>query len=183
MPNKNIEVEIRSFITEEQHNRLLLFFSENAQFVKEDLQETHYFDCPEDIRIQKNNKGGKIWMKKGQIHDDSREEIEIFLDNEGVDKIAEILSSIGLRTEIKWIRNRKQFNWQGIKVCLDHTKGYGYIIELEKMETEENKEQALWELEKKAKELNINLTSKEEFEKRFQHYKQNWRTILENANK
>jgi uncharacterized protein YjbK len=46
-----IEVEIRSFITEEQYDNLLNFFKKNAKFVKEDEQETYYFESEQDLRI------------------------------------------------------------------------------------------------------------------------------------
>ena len=42
---ENIEVEIRSFISKEKYEELLEFFKQNAELVKEDFQETHYFDC------------------------------------------------------------------------------------------------------------------------------------------
>ncbi len=76
----NIEVEIRSFLSKEQYEQLLNFFKQNAQLVKEDDQETWYFEGEQDLRIQKNRLYSKIWLKKGKIHDDYREEIEIKLD-------------------------------------------------------------------------------------------------------
>jgi len=72
-----IEVEVRSFITKEKYDDLLKFFKMYAEFVKEDYQETYYFDSDADLRIQKNNFFSKIWLKKGKIHDDFREEVEI----------------------------------------------------------------------------------------------------------
>ena len=118
-------------------------------------------------------------MKKGQLHDDAREEIEIKTNKEDFEKAKEIFNSIGLNTEIKWLRDRKQFNWNEIKVCLDYTKGYGYIIELEQMSSEENKEKTLEELKQKLNELNIPLTSKEIFKEKYDSYKENWRDLIE----
>jgi uncharacterized protein YjbK len=60
----SIEVEIRSFITEIQYNEFLNFFVREGKTLGKDYQETYYFDCPEDLRIQKNDSGAKIWMKK-----------------------------------------------------------------------------------------------------------------------
>lgn len=176
----NLEVEIRSFITKTEYEELLKFFEENSKKVKEDFQETHYFDCKEDLRIQKNNSGAKIWMKKGKLHDDWREEIEIKLSNEDFDKIKNIFNSLGMETEIKWLRDRKQFDWNGTKVCLDFTKGYGYIIELEKITSQDEKEKVFAELQEKLKELNVKLTPKEEFDNKFNYYKENWRSLIEN---
>ena len=44
----NIEVEARSFITKEKYEEFLDFFNKNAKFVKEDYQETFYFDSEQD---------------------------------------------------------------------------------------------------------------------------------------
>ena len=174
----NIEVEIRSFITKEDYERLLKFFRENSELVKEDFQETLYFDCAQDLRIQKNNLGAKIWLKKGKIHDEAREELEVKINREDFEKIKNIFLSMGLNIEIKWLRDRKQFNWDGIKVCLDHTKGYGYIIELEKITNELEQGKVLEELKQKLRELNILLTPREKFEEKFDYYKRNWRNLI-----
>ncbi len=174
----NIEVEIRSFISKEKYEELLDFFKENSKQIKEDNQETHYFNCEQDLRIQKNNQGSKIWLKKGKIHDDAREEIEIFTRDDKFEELGRLFNNLGHEVEIKWLRKRNQFNWDGIKVCLDYTKGYGYIIELEKMSSEEDKENVLKELKNKLKELNIPLTPKEEFDEKFNHYKENWKELI-----
>lgn len=177
-PDKNIEVEIRSFISKEKYEELLEFFNKNAKFIGEDSQETHYFDCKQDLRIQKNNKGSKIWLKKGKIHDDAREEIEIFTQNDSFDDLGKLFNELGHNIEIKWLRKRNEFDWNGIKVCIDYTKGYGYIIELEKLSSEEDKEKVLIELKDKLNELNIPLTPREEFDERYNYYKENWRRLI-----
>ncbi len=175
---KKIEFEIRSFITEEKYNELLEFFRRDAEFVKEDLQETHYFDCEQDLRIQKNNLGSKIWLKKGKIHDDAREEIEVFTKENNFENLGKLFNALGHDVEIKWLRKRNEFNWNGIKVCLDFTKGYGYIIELEKIDLEENKEKILEELRGRLRDLNIFETAKEIFEEKYNYYKEHWRELI-----
>ena len=178
---KNIEVEIRSFITKEKYEELLEFFKQNAEFVKEDFQETHYFDCEQDLRIQKNNNGSKIWLKKGNLHDDAREEIEIFTSKENehnFENLGKLFNALNYNVEIKWLRLRNQFNWSNIKICLDYTKGYGYIIELEEISDEENKENILQELKQKLRELNIEETPKEIFNEKYNYYKENWRELI-----
>lgn len=176
--SENLEVEIRAFISKEKYEELIKFFNENSELVKEDFQETHYFDCEQDLRIQKNNKGSKIWLKKGKIHDDAREEIEIFTEEKSFDELGKLFNELGYNIEIKWLRERKQYNWKNIKVCLDYTQGYGYIIELEKKTDEKHKEEILAELKEKLNELNIPLTSKEKFNERYEYYKQNWRRLI-----
>ncbi len=173
----NIEVEIRSFISEEKYHSLLDFFKQNSKLINEDQQETHYFDCKEDLRIQNNNHFCKVWLKKGELHDNHREEIEVKLPKEDFSNLQKLFSALGYSTEIKWFRKRHTFSWEGISVMLDNTKGYGHIIELEKMSDEENKEKSLKELKEKLSSLNIPLTPKEEFSKKYDHYKENWQEL------
>ncbi|GEM_PF-2211807 len=77
----NIEVEIRSFISKDQYQELITFFHKNGQFKGEDNQETYYFDAEQDLRIQRNHTHSKIWMKKGKLHDEHREEIENLINS------------------------------------------------------------------------------------------------------
>ena len=51
----DIEVEVRSFISEDQYNNLLTFMQKNAKLIKKDNQITFYFSGEDDLRIQKND--------------------------------------------------------------------------------------------------------------------------------
>ncbi|MDD5650361.1 MAG: hypothetical protein PHF86_08100 [Candidatus Nanoarchaeia archaeon] len=174
----NIEVEIRSFISKEKYEELLKFFHKEGKFVSEDYQETYYFDCEEDLRIQKNNFYSKIWLKKGKIHEDQREEIEIKFDKNEFEKLEKLFLTLGYNTQIKWFRTRHTFKWENIDVMIDYTKGYGYIIELEKISNEEEKDKTLNLLKEQMKKLNIEITPKDEFDKKFKHYKENWKELI-----
>jgi uncharacterized protein YjbK len=58
---KEIEVEVRSFISKEKYEELLNFFKQNSKIlVEDDYQESYYFNCKEDLRIQKNKFYSKI---------------------------------------------------------------------------------------------------------------------------
>ncbi len=172
-----LEVEVRAFITKDQFNELMDFFKKNATLEKEDYQETYYFDCEQDLRIQKNKAGAKVWLKGGKIHDDSREEVEVRFSGDDFEKLEKLFKKMGHGIQVKWFRDRHQFKWDGIKVCLDYTKGYGYIIELEKIASEDEKDGILKMLKEKLRELNIEETSKEEFNKKFKEYLENWETL------
>ena len=175
---QNIEVEIRSFLTKDKYESLIERFKKEAIFKGEDDQVTYYFDSEQDLRIQKNNNFSKIWLKGGNIHDEHREETEIKFDRDDFDKLELIFSTLGYKVEIKWFRKRLAFKWSDIDVALDHTKGYGYIIELEKMSNEEEKGATLKHLKAKMKEIGISLTPKEEFDTKYQDYKKNWKELV-----
>ncbi len=175
---ENIEVEVRSFISKEKYEVLLGFFKRDAEFIKEDYQETYYFDCDEDLRIQKNDYFSKIWMKKGVIHDESREETEIKFDKDDFDKLEKLFLSLGYGVKIKWFRKRFAFKWKGMDICLDYTKGYGYIIELEKMCSPGEEKETLGMLKQNLNELDVELTPRGEFDKQYEYYKKNWRGLI-----
>lgn len=174
---KNIEVEIRSFLEKEKYKSLLDFFSNNGTNHIRDIQETWYFDGPQDLRIQKNNYHAKIWLKKGKMHDESREEIELKHNKNDFKEAAKLFETLGYKVKIKWFRERDEFEWEGIKVSLDYTKGYGYIIELEKMTDEAGQKAALEILQKKLTELEVKPTLKEKFKEKFEYYENNWEKL------
>ncbi len=168
------EVEVRSFISEQEYTRLLNYFSENARLVKKDKQETIYF-LGKDLRIQKNKFFSKIWFKEGKIHDKARKEIEIRFDKQDFEKLLELFLSLGYEIEVKWKRKRVMFEWDDVNVCLDHTKGFGYIIELEKQSKDRSE---YIKLEKKLKSLGISITPRDVFEEKYKWYKQNWELLI-----
>ena len=173
-----IEAEIRSFITEEKYEELIGYFIKNGRLIGEDFQETFYFDSVQDIRIQRNLNFSKIWMKRGKMHDEAREEIEVRFPREDFEKLEKIFLSMGMNVRIKWFRKRHEFEWSGIRVCIDHTRGYGHIIELEKIVDESGREKALSELRENMEKLGIALTPRKEFEERFEDYEHNWKKLV-----
>jgi len=177
MTTENIECEIRSFLTPEKYDELVSYFKQNSQFLGEDNQTTYYFDGKEDLRIQKNDNYSKIWLKKGELHDEGREEVEIRCNKEDFDRLEELFLTLGYNIEIKWFRKRLSFKWEEIEVALDYTRGYGYIIELEKITSLENKDKTIEYLKQRLEELKIPLTPKEEFSKQYENYKANWQEL------
>lgn len=173
-----IEAEIRSFISPKKYKELIIFFKEKGIHKGEHKQETTYFDSKEDLRIQKTDSYSKIWLKHGNMHDDAREEIEIKIKKEDFEKAHNLFLSIGLKTQIKWLRIRNTFLWKDIKVTLDYTKGYGHIIELEKMTNIINKEKTINYLKSEFTKLNIQITPKEVFDEKFEYYKKNWKKLI-----
>lgn len=172
-----IEAEIRSFVTKEQFAQLYALFQEQGTFINTDEQETYYFQTDHDLRIQRNSYFAKIVLKQGKIHDEAREELEIKVDRAQFAKTEALFLALGYPVKIKWFRTRHTFDWGDIKVMLDYTKGYGYIIELEKMCEEKDKAAALVELKTKLAELHIPLTERAIFDEKFKDYEKNWKEL------
>lgn len=172
-----IEVEFRSFISKEQYVRLLEFFKREGKLISEDEQESWYFEAPVDVRIQRSTTGAKIWAKRGVVHDEAREEVEIPIQPKEFDRVAQLFSWLNYPISIKWFRHRFTFNWNEITVTIDSTKGYGDIIELEKMSDEQNVEKTKNLLTEAFKQLNVPITPREEFEKKYADYKERWQDL------
>ena len=177
-----LEVETRSFISKEQYEALMSFFKTNAkQSSTEDDQVTFYFESPTsdkvDLRIQQNASYSKVWLKKGRLHDDAREEIEIRCQLSDFEKLEHLFLALGYAIQIKWFRRRNEFLWNEISVALDYTRGYGYIVEFEKLCEDQEKERVQRSLQEAFDSLGIAISRREEFEEKYTHYKEHWREL------
>lgn len=176
---RNIEIEARSFIDRTEYRNLLKKLRKKARFLDFINEETIYFKLKKgDLRLRKDKKEAFLIFKEGKIHDESREEIVISLNISDFQKARRLFQRLGYKEEIRWFRKRIVFQWSDIKVFLDDTKGYGLIIELEKIGTARNKKRIHKELENKLRNLGIRITSKKIFEEKFKYYKNNWQKIL-----
>jgi adenylate cyclase class IV len=171
-----IEVEQRSFISEEKYNELINYFKENGVVFGETKQISNYFKGDLDFRIMAADNYTKMWLKKGKMHDDAREEIEVFIDNDYRDNLFKLFANLGYEIEIKWFRKRLMGVYQDITVTIDYTIGYGYIIELEKIvEDRSMVEETKAYLLKTFENLGVNVSSREEFEEKYEDYRINWK--------
>ena len=173
-----IEIELRSFITEDKYRELLNFFRKNGKFMNKENQITHYLDDKGNLRIQKNDKFSKVWLKLGGLHAIEHKEMEAKFPRESFEELEKIFTLSGKPTRIKWVRSRHTFKWDGVNVMLDFTKGYGHIIELEIISNPKAKVKAMVKLKGLMEKLNIRPTSKKEFDQKYRHYRKNWRKLI-----
>lgn len=181
MAHMSREVEVRSFITDQEFGRLKDYFDVHADFEGQDEQVTYYFDAPQDVRIQRNSSHAKIWYKGGKLHDQSREEIEVKFALEDFEKMEGIFAAMGFGVKIKWFRQRLSYSWQGVNVALDNTRGYGRILELEIMAQADDEVESLEKLKNIMSELGVVPTPRETFEISFKDYETNWRSLIQDA--
>ncbi len=172
------EVEVRGFISEDEYRSLIRLLEEEGVKIKEDRQITIYFSCDEDLRIQKNKDFAKIWLKKGKIHDDSREEIEIKFERNRFEELKNLFMALGYDVEIKWYRKRHLFRWKDLKISVDHTVGYGHIVEVEELCQENEEDRAKERVRRVLGELDVDETPREKFDEKFRHYRKRWKSIL-----
>ena len=81
----------------------------------------------------------------------------------------------GFSYQAKWSREREEYAYKGITVCLDRNAGYGYLAEFEKVVPDENETAgARRELETLMSELGINELAQDRLERMFAHYNAHW---------
>lgn len=175
---ENVEIEVRSFISPLQYKNLERKLNKIAKFLKEIKEETVYLG-EESLRIRRDDNCSYLILKSGKIHDNFRDEIKIRFERSDFERLKNLFENLGFNTEMIWFRKRKEYDWGGIKVFLDNTKGYGMIIELEKFGDKRNKKKVYNFLKTKLLTLGIKeITPKEEFDRKFNYYKKNWKKIL-----
>ncbi len=181
MTMTTIEVEARSFISQQQYEELLQKFETEATFLDEDNETNIYLTGPEDLRIMEGDHHAKVWVKTGKLHDDFREEVEVAVSKDNFPNLKKLLHLSGHETKIIWKRNRKRFVWKEITVCMDFTHHYGYIIELEKITTPAQAEKVHAELVQELRDLDVTISAKANFEEAFEYYTTHWREWYTNS--
>lgn len=177
--SKNIEVEARSFVDDQQFENIRQMLDADYTFVKELQETTIYFTGEKDLRMRKNETEACVILKEGKIHDDFRKEFEIGIKLEDFDDMAALFESLGYLIEIEWRRNRREYAGADIKILLDDTAGYGKILELERMVEPGEEEAAHRSLVAEMDKFGIaDPTSKGEFNAKFEYYRQNWQQLI-----
>lgn len=180
---KNKEIELRSFIDEHKYYQLIDFFEQHAIFLKEDSHITHYFTGPYDLKMQKNNSFTKVWVQKittNKHYQEQKETIEIHFDKEEFEQLEQLFIHLWYEIEITRFRKRLQFDRNWISVHLDYTKWFGYILELKTAMLTSQKDETIRFLQQKFFDLEVPITSQEEFQKHYERYKANRKMLIAN---
>jgi adenylate cyclase class IV len=169
-----IEVELRTFITKTQYDKLLKKYKNNITTEK---QITNYYNCKQDFRLMETKEYSQLWIKGGNMHDEFRKERIIKFDNTYKQPLKDMLVMLEYDVEIKWYRIRNKMRLlNDIDVCIDFTEGYGYILEVEKIvSNQELVDDAKKKLEQFLLDNKISLCEKIKFTEKYEYYKNNWR--------
>lgn len=86
-----------------------------------------------------------------------------------------LVLSAGFEYEAKWSREREEYAYKGITVCLDKNAGYGYLAEFEKVLSDTALvESARAELDERMAELEVSELPQDRLERMFAHYNAHW---------
>lgn len=94
-----------------------------------------------------------------------------------LDELDAVLVQAGFNYQAKWSREREEYNYKGVNVCLDKNAGYGYLAEFEKvLESEDDSAlaSARADIKNLMSELGVSELPQDRLERMFSHYNQNW---------
>ncbi len=81
----------------------------------------------------------------------------------------------GFRYQAKWSREREEYAFRDITVCLDHNAGYGWLAEFEKMVSDEaDVAKARTEIYAVMEECGVDELPQDRLERMFKYYNEHW---------
>lgn len=93
-----------------------------------------------------------------------------------LDELDALVMQSGFDYQAKWSREREEFAYKGINVCIDYNAGYGYLAEFEKLTDDQSELPAIRaELDAIMTELGVEELDQERLARMFEHYNTNWR--------
>lgn len=92
-----------------------------------------------------------------------------------LDELDALLLKAGFTYQAKWSREREEYAYKGISVCIDKNAGYGYLAEFEKIVHDESEADAVREeLDVLMKELGVEELDQDRLARMFDFYNNNW---------
>ncbi len=92
-----------------------------------------------------------------------------------LDALDRLVQNVGYHYQAKWSRDREEYAFKGLNVCIDRNAGYGYLAEFEKVVGDSSEAAAARaEIEAVMAALGVAELSQDRLARMFDHYNQNW---------
>lgn len=92
-----------------------------------------------------------------------------------LDELDKLVLDAGFQYEAKWSRDRDEYQYKDVAVCIDRNAGYGYLAEFETVTDDETALPKVREnLETLMKELEVQELSQDRLARMFAFYNENW---------
>ncbi|GAB4144394.1 MAG: hypothetical protein OHK0017_02850 [Patescibacteria group bacterium] len=96
--------------------------------------------------------------------------------NMTIDQLDQILLNSGFKYQAKWSRQRREYKFKDMNVCIDKNAGYGYLAEFEKMiENKDLIEETKKQIRQVIQSLGFEELDQARLDRMFQYYNQNWK--------
>lgn len=161
---KQIEVEFRALLTEEDYNILLNFLKKNGKDLGPDDKDVYFFIYPDKLlkvvnNISRNN--AKLVLKLNKIGNGSDfEEVEVPFNPADFEKVVKMAKIIGSDEIQNSFQKRHNFIYKDVEFAVKHTDTWGFHVELEILINDKTKHKAAEEkMYKLAEELGLKIMS------------------------
>lgn len=176
------EIEYKFVLKPKDKTRLEKYLKKNkAKLTKKETQDNWYYVASgkNDLRIRRNDKEAFLILKRGWMHSDCRDEIEVKVERSDFKRLDEIFISLGYKYDTKWYRKRLEYKLTDFNITLDFNAGYGWVTEIEKIIRTGSEKKAKQDILNFAKEIGIKPASQSLFDKMYKFYKKNWQHYYE----
>lgn len=152
-----------------------LFASEEQEKLKKTIERGSEFS----IRSRQRNDEVLLVVKASIDEGDSANTVKRMEFEQPVlislDELDALLLAAGFDYQAKWSREREEYAYKGVSVCLDRNAGYGYLAEFEKIVPDESlADQVREEIDILMNELGVAELPQERLARMFDFYNQNW---------
>lgn len=172
---KNIEVEVRGPLSEEQRCELTEKFEKEGKLIEEKNRFMICYPDPKsgslvedlntDIRVRDTNGTPELIVKHGKwgAVDESRREYSLKGRPGQFHEMIEMLGVMGFEKGLAVVRFGKVYMYKGVEFSLMEVPGHSYFYEAEIMSKMEEKEESLKNLRKICKDLGLKIFTEKEF--------------------
>jgi len=177
------EVEVSSLLKPAGYKRLYKYLEKNSKLINKEEAETVVLAASQgDLRLVRANDKVKLICKTGDVFQEVRAEMEVLVDIKDADKLEEIFLALGFKIACQYKKKRVHFRWQGTKISLDNIKGFGLMIEMEKLVDARLVKKSEIELREKLQKLldslEIPTTPVVKLNKMYRNYLDNWQVLI-----
>lgn len=131
--------------------------------------------------VRTANRDGKVlFILKATIDDTTSQNGTARIEFEApvalsLDELDQRVLAAGFRYQAKWSRDREEYCFTDLTVCIDKNAGYGYLAEFERMIDDPTKAEATKEeLREIMRECGVKELAQDRLERMFQFYNNNW---------
>ena len=177
---KQIEVEFRALVSEEQYTNLISTLNKQAKDLGEDDKVVHFFLFPDKLLKVTNNLSqgsAKITLKLNRIGNGSMfEEFEVPIAQSDVDKMSRIFQTFDFEYLLEPIVKRHNYLYKGVELAIKYSESWQYHVELEiVIDNETEHEQAEQTIKEIADELCLKLMTEDELATFTENIEENYR--------
>ncbi len=170
-----IEVELRGLLDRQAYDKLLSYFINNANHIKDDDKKAYYYNYADGILKvvdETSQKSAKLSLKVGdEFLGLGMDEYDVYLGStEDIIGCKKMLNSLGYKLKSTITQKRINCVYDGVEFAIKYTKDWGYHFEAEVVVGDRSEvTEASNKIKKACLDLGINVMNDDELRKFIQN--------------